>query len=73
MGDFDAGVIVGVSTSPVIGYIRDFRGGRIVRIGVCLAAKIVAVEGGINGNVQKIHLLGEGGLVCLGTFAQVSK
>jgi hypothetical protein len=29
--------------------------------------------GGIDGNVQEIHLLGDGGLVCLGTLAQILK
>jgi hypothetical protein len=73
MGDFDVGVIVGVGASTVVGYICNFRGGKIVRIRVCLASGIVAVEGGINGNVQENHLLGDRGLVCLGTFAQVLK
>jgi hypothetical protein len=31
------------------------------------------LEGGINGNVQEIHLLGYVGLMSLGTFAQVLK
>ncbi len=56
MGDFDVGMIVGVGASTVVGYIRDFKRKKIVRIGVCLATKIVAVVGGINGNVQEIHL-----------------
>ncbi len=73
VGDFDVGMIIGVGASTVVGYIHNFRGKRIVHIGVCLAARIVAVEGGINGNAQVIHLLGDGGLVCLGTFAQVLK
>jgi hypothetical protein len=73
MGDFDAGATVGAGASTVVGYIHNFKGKRIVHIGLCLAAKIVAVEGGIDGNVQEIHLLGDGGLVCLDTFAQVLK
>ncbi len=73
MGDFNVGTIIGVSASTVVGYICNFRGKRIVRIWVCLATKIVAVECGINGNVQEIHLLGDGGLLCLGTFSQVLK
>ncbi len=73
MGDFNVGAIVVVGASTVAGYICNFRRKRIVRIGVCLAAGIVAVEGGINGNVQDIHLLGDGGRVCLGTFAKVLK
>ncbi len=73
MGDFDIGVIVGLGASTVVGYIRDFERKRIVHIGVCLAARIVAVEGGIDGNVQEIHLLGDGGLVCLGKLALVPK
>jgi hypothetical protein len=73
MGDFDIGAIVGVGASTVVGCIHDFERKRIVCIGLCLAARIVAVEGGIDGNVQEIHLLGDGGLVCLGTLAQVLK
>jgi hypothetical protein len=74
VGDFDIGAIVGVGASTVVGYIHNFRGKRIVRIGVCLATGIVTIEGGIDGNVQEIHLLlGDGGLVCLCTFAQVLK
>ncbi len=73
MGDFDFGTIVGVSASTVVGHIRNFRGKWIVRNQVCLATRIVSVEGGIDGNVQEIHLFGYGGLVCLGTFAQVLK
>ncbi len=52
VGDFDVGVIIGVGTSTVVGYIHNLRGKRIVRIGVCLAAGIVVVEGGMDGNVQ---------------------
>jgi hypothetical protein len=33
----------------------------------------VFVEGGIRGNVREIHLFGYGGLVGLGTFAQILK
>jgi hypothetical protein len=69
--DFEVGVIVGLGTSTVVGYIRNFNRKRIVPIGVCLTAGIVAVEGGIDGNVQEIHLLGDGGFVCLCTLAQV--
>ncbi len=71
MGDFDVGAIISVVTSTIVGYIRDFNRKKIVRIGVCLTAGIVAVEGGIDSNVQVIHLLGDGALVCLGTLAQV--
>ncbi len=73
MGDFDIGTIIGVGASTVVGYIRDFKRNRIVRIRVCLAAGVVAIEGGIDGNVQEIHLFGDGGLVCLGTLAYVLK
>jgi hypothetical protein len=73
VGDFDIGTIIGVGASTVVGYIRDFGRKRVVRIGVCLAAGVVAIEGGVNGNVQEIHLFGDGGLVCLGTLAQVLK
>jgi hypothetical protein len=73
MGDFDISAIVGVGASTVVGHICDFRGERIVCIGVCLASGKVALEGGINGNIQEIHLIGDGGLVCLCTFAQVLK
>jgi hypothetical protein len=73
VGDFDVGTIVGAGASTVVGYIRNFVRKRVVRIGVCLAAGVVAVEGGIDGNVQKIHLFGDGGLVCLGTLSQVLK
>ncbi len=73
MGDFDIGTIVGVSASSVVGYIGNFGRKRVVCIGVCLATGVVAVEGGIDGNVQEIHLFGDGGLVCLGTLAQVPK
>ncbi len=73
VSDFDLGTIVGVGASTVVGNIHDFRGKWVVRIGVCLAAKLVAIEDGINGNVQEIHLFGYGGLVHLGTFAQVLK
>jgi hypothetical protein len=66
-------VINGANASTIVGYICYFRGKWIVCIGVCLASGIVPVEGGINGNVQEIHLFGYGGLVCLGTFAQVLK
>jgi hypothetical protein len=69
MGDFDVGAIIGVGASTVVGYIHDFGRKRVVCIGVCLAAGVVAVEGGIDGNVQEIHLFGDGGLVCLGTLA----
>ncbi len=74
VGDFDVGQIVGVGTSTVVGYICDLGRKRVVRIGVCLATGVVAVEGGIDGNVQEGHLFGDGGLVCLGTLvAQVLK
>ncbi len=73
VGDFDVGAIIGVGASTIVGYICNFERKRVVRIGVCLAAKVVAVEGGINGNVQDNHLFGDGGLVCLGTLAQVLK
>jgi hypothetical protein len=69
VGDFDNGMIVGAGASAVVGYICNFERKRIVRIGVCLAARVVAIEGGINGNVQEIHLFGYGGLVCLGILA----
>jgi hypothetical protein len=65
MGDFEVGTIIGVGASTVVGHIRNFR--------VCLAARIVLVEDGIDGNVHENHLFGYGGLVCLGTFAQVLK
>ncbi len=51
VGDFDIGAIVGVGASTVVGYICNFGRKRVVRIGVCLAARVVAVEGGIDGNV----------------------
>jgi hypothetical protein len=73
VGDFDVGTIVSVGASTVVGYIQDFSRKRVVRIGVYLTAGVVAVEAGINGNVQEIHLFGDGGLVCLGTLAQVLK
>jgi hypothetical protein len=57
VGDFDVGAIVGIGASTVVGYIHDFRGKWIVHIGVCLAARIVSVEGGIDGNIKEIHLL----------------
>jgi hypothetical protein len=69
VGDFDVGAIVAVGTSTVVGYIHNFERKRIVRIRVCLAAGVVAIEDGIDGNVQEIHLFGDGGLVCLGTLA----
>ncbi len=73
VGNFDIGTIVGVGASTVVGYIRNFGRTRVVCIGVCLAARVVAAEGGIDGNVQEIHLFGDGGLVCLGILAQVLK
>ncbi len=73
MDDFDVGTILCVSASTVVGQIYNFGGKWIVRIGVCLTARIVFIEGGINGNVQEIHLYGYGGLVHLGTFAQERK
>jgi hypothetical protein len=42
---------VGVNASTVIGYICNFRGKWIVRIGACLAARIVSAKGGIGGKV----------------------
>ncbi len=51
VGDFDVGAIVGVGASTVVGYIRDFERKRIVCIRVCLAARVVAIEGWIDGNV----------------------
>jgi hypothetical protein len=69
VGDFDLGAIVGVGKSTILGYIRNFGRKRVVRIGVCLPTGVVAIEEGINGNVQEIHLFGDGGLVCLGTLA----
>jgi hypothetical protein len=39
LGEFDVGMILGVGASTVVGYIHDFRGKWIVRIGVCLATK----------------------------------
>ncbi len=71
VGDFDVRTIIGVGASTVVGYIRNFGRKRVVCIGVCLAARVVAIEGGIDGNVQEIHLFGNGGLVCLGTLAQI--
>ena len=73
VGDFDIGVIIDVSASTVVGYIHDFGRKRVVHIRVCFATGVVAIEGGIDGNVQEIHLFGDGGLVCLGTLAQVLK
>jgi hypothetical protein len=73
VGDFDIGVIIGVGASTVVGYIHNFGRKRVVRIGVSLVAGVVAVEGGIDGNVQEIYIFGDGGLVCLGTLAQVLK
>jgi hypothetical protein len=69
--DFDVGAIIGVGASTLVGYIHNFKRKTIVRIGVCLAALVVAIEGGIDGNikVQENHLFGDGGLVCLGTLA----
>jgi hypothetical protein len=58
VGDLDVGMIVSVGGPTVFGIIGNFRGKWIVRIGVCLAAGIVPVEGGIDGNVQEIHLFG---------------
>jgi hypothetical protein len=43
----------------------------VVGIGVCLAAGIVLVEGGVDGNVQEIHLFGYTGLMGVGTFAHI--
>ncbi len=71
MGDLDVGMIVSVGGPTVFGNIGDFRGKCIVGIGVCLAAGIVPVEGGIDGNVQEIHLFGYRGLVGLGTFTHI--
>ncbi len=73
VGDFDVGAIVGVGASTVVGYICNFGRKRVVCIGVCLAARVVAVEAGIDGSVQEIYLFGDGGLVCLGTLSQVLK
>jgi hypothetical protein len=73
MGDFDIGTIIGVGAPTVVGNVCNFRGNWIVCIGVCLTTQIVFVEDGIHGNVQEIHLFGYGGLVSLGTFAQVLK
>jgi hypothetical protein len=67
--DFVIGAIIGVSASSVTGYIRNFKRKRIVRIGVCLTTGVVVVEGGIDGNIQEIHLFGDWGLLCLGTLA----
>ncbi len=69
IGDFDIGTIGGVGASTVVGYTCNFERKGIVHIGVCLAAGVEAVEGGIDGKVQEIHLFGIGGLVCLGTVA----
>jgi hypothetical protein len=69
VGDFAIGTIIGVSASTVVGYIRNFKRKGIVHIRVCLATGVVAIKGGINGNVQEIHLFGDEGLVCLGTLA----
>jgi hypothetical protein len=71
MGDFDIGMIIGAGASTVVGHISDFRGKWIVLIRACLAAGIVSLEGGIDGNVQEIYLFGYGGLVHLGTFTKV--
>jgi hypothetical protein len=49
--DFDVGTIIGVGASTAVGYICNFRGKWIVHIRVCLATRMVSVEGGINGNV----------------------
>jgi hypothetical protein len=62
MGDFIVGTIISVCASTVVGNVHD-----------CLAAGMVFVEGGTNGNMQEIHLVGYGGLVGLDTFAQVLK
>jgi hypothetical protein len=43
IGDFDIGTIVGVGASTVVGYICNFGRERVVRIGVCLTARLVAV------------------------------
>ncbi len=69
MGNYDVGAIVGANASTVVGYTHDFERKRIVCIGVCLAAGVVAIEGGIDGNIQEIHLFGDGGIMCLGTLA----
>ncbi len=54
VGDFDIGTIVGVGAFTVVGYICNFGRKRVVRIGVCLAAGVVAIEGGINGKEQEL-------------------
>ncbi len=51
VGDFDVGAIIGVVASTVVGYIHNFWGKWVVCIWVRLAAGIVSVEGGIDGNV----------------------
>jgi hypothetical protein len=51
MGDFDVSAIIGVGASTVVGYICNFGRKRVVHIGLCLTAGVVALEGGINGNV----------------------
>ncbi len=73
VGDFDIGTILGVGVSTVVGRIRNFRGKWVVRIGVCLAAGIVSIEGGIDGNVQEIHLLGYGGTFVFGHICTITE
>jgi hypothetical protein len=51
VGNFDIGAIIGVGASTLVVYICNFRGKWIIHIGVCLAAGIVSIEGGIDGNI----------------------
>ncbi len=53
VGGFDVGAIVGVGVSTVVGYTSDFGRKRVVPIRVCLATRVAAKEGGIDGNIQE--------------------
>ncbi len=62
VSDLDVGAIIGVGASTVVGYICNFRRKRVVHIGVCLATRVVAIEGGIDGNILEFIFLEMGDL-----------
>ncbi len=73
MGDLEVGMIISFSAPTVVWNVGNFRAKWTVGIGVYLATRVLFVVGGIDGNIQEIHLFGYGGLVGLGTFAHILK
>jgi len=68
---FDGSAGVRVDGTGIIGHVVGLGGEGIVTIRICLCAGVVCVERVVDGDVQQVHLLGDGQFVRLRTFAHV--